>query len=237
MWNVVGVAAAGATGALAWAVRGKSSACFGPSVYRGPRDRKSIALTFDDGPTPATPALLEILRKYSVPATFFQCGVQVRRHPTIVREVLAAGHELGNHTDTHPLLALKSPAFIHAELAAAQQSIADASGIFPRLFRPPFGVRWFGLRKAQQDLNLLSVMWTTIGRDWKEPSTVVASRLLAGAQNGAILCLHDGRQTITNPDVRNTLDAVAHVIPRLLDQGFRFERVSDLLCRTKWRNG
>ena len=231
MWRAAGVTAAALAGGLTWAVRGKSSSVFGPSVYRGPGDRKSLALTFDDGPTPSTPRLLEILNRHGVPATFFQCGIQVRRNPSIAREVATAGHEIGNHTDTHPLLAGQSRAFIREQLHAAQASIIDATGQTPALFRPPYGVRWFGLRGAQEQSKLLAVMWTTIGRDWKDPADVVAARALRGAGNGAILCLHDGREIAADPDVRNTLDAVADMVPRLLDQGFQFERVSDLLCR------
>ncbi len=233
MWRLAALAGAAAAGGLTWAVRSRSSSVFGPSVYHGAGGRKSLALTFDDGPTPSTPRLLTILEKHRVRATFFQCGVQVRRHPQIARDILAAGHEIGNHTDTHPLLALKSPAFIHHELQSAQESIGEITGASPKLFRPPYGVRWFGLREAQKHFDLLNVMWTTIGRDWKEAAAVVSSRILAGAESGAILCLHDGRETAADPDVQNTLDAVADAIPRLLDQGYRFERVSDLLCRTQ----
>ena len=88
------------------------------------------------------------------PATFFQCGVNVRRLPSVAREVAAAGHEIGNHSDTHALLALKSPGFIYRELTAAQEAIEHATGVRPRYFRAPYGVRWFGLRAAQQRLGL-----------------------------------------------------------------------------------
>ena len=113
--------------------------------------------------------------------------------PGVAREVAAAGHEIGNHTDSHPLLALKSAGFIDRELSAAQEAIEDATGIRPRYFRAPYGARWFGLRAAQQRLGLTGVMWSTIALDWKRQTPAVVSRLLQGAANGAILCLHDGR--------------------------------------------
>ena len=92
-------------------------------------------------------------------------------------------------------------------------------------------MRWFGLRIAQQRLNLLGVMWTILGRDWRWPPRRIARLLLRYASNGAIICLHDGRTTTPAPDVRATLDAVEYVIPILKERGFHFETVSQILCR------
>ena len=226
----VGVVAA--TGSMAYAVRGKSSAVFGPSVYHGNPNRPSIALTFDDGPSESTPALLDVLAAHQVTATFFMCGKNVRRCPDIARAVAAAGHEIGNHSDSHPRLHFRSPEFIYRELALAQETIRAATGQIPRLFRAPFGVRWFGMRSAQKRLQLLGVMWTIIGRDWRLPATQVATRVLRNAGNGAIICLHDGRGVEQAPDIRATLDAVESVIPVLKERGFHFETISRILCPT-----
>src|SRR5438552_12236375 len=152
---------------MAYAVRGRSSTFLAPSVYRGSRRRRSIALTFDDGPSEGTSQLLQILNRYQTPATFFVCGMNVKRLPDAVRAAAAAGHEIGNHSYSHPALYLRSPRFIASELSAAQSAIAGAIGRAPTLFRAPFGARWFGLRKAQRELNLLGVMWTVLGLDWK----------------------------------------------------------------------
>jgi peptidoglycan/xylan/chitin deacetylase (PgdA/CDA1 family) len=225
--------AAISAGALAYAVRVPSCTWLAPSVSRGTKTRPAIALTFDDGPSESTPALLEILARHHIPATFFQCGANVRRLPTIALEVAAAGHEIGNHSDSHPLLALKSPRFIYRELAAAQESIQHATGIRPRYFRAPYGARWFGLRSAQQHLALTGVMWSTIALDWKRQTSAVVSRLLHGATSGAILCLHDGRALQRRPDIGVTLQAVREILPILLEQGFHFEKVTDILCPTK----
>jgi peptidoglycan/xylan/chitin deacetylase (PgdA/CDA1 family) len=219
-------------GFLTYAVRGRSSTVFGPSVYRGTRSRPALALTFDDGPSESTPDLLQILHRHSVPATFFMCGYNVRRLPVIAGEVAAAGHEIGNHSESHPRLNFHSPQFIHRELAQAQETIRGATGAIPHLFRAPYGVRWFGLRQAQQRLDLLGVMWTILGRDWRWPAERVSRLLLERAANGAIICLHDGRRVERSPDVRATLEAVASVIPALKERGFRFETVSQILCPT-----
>ena len=228
------VAAPVAAGAalMTYAVRGRSSSLLAPSVYRGDGRRRSIALTFDDGPSESTPELLEILDRYHAPATFFQCGASVRRLPRVARAVAAAGHEIGNHSDTHPYLCFQSPAFIYDELSRAQDSIAEATGVRPRLFRAPYGVRWFGLREAQRRLGLLGVMWTTIGVDWKRNAEAVAGLLERKAANGAIFCLHDGRVFEAHPDVRAMLRAVEQLLPALIDKGYHFERVSDILCPT-----
>ncbi len=222
--------AAGGAVLAAWAVRGRSSAVFGPSVYRGPAGRRSIALTFDDGPSESTPRVLELLDKHSVPATFFQIGAHVERLPGIARAVLAAGHEIGNHSHTHPLFCFHSAEFIYQELARAQRAIAQATGATPTLLRAPFGARWFGFRQAQRRLGLRGVMWTAIGYDWKLKADTIVSRMLPCATNGAILCLHDGRGVQVRPDIRETVAAVSRLIPRLRDQGFKFDTVSRLLC-------
>lgn len=217
-------------GSLTYAVRGRSSRVFAPSVYHGDRGRASLALTFDDGPSESTPALLEILAGHQVPATFFMCGKNVRRCPAIARQVVSAGHEIGNHTDNHPRLDFHSPEFIYGELATAQETIHRTTGAAPKLFRAPYGVRWFGLRRAQERLGLLGVMWTLLGRDWKWPSRRIGRLLLSRAANGAIICLHDGRETERAPNIRATLQAVEHIVPVLKDRGFAFETVSQILC-------
>jgi len=225
------IAAAGCT-FMAWAVRGRASTVFGPGVWRGPRDRRALALTFDDGPSEATPAILEILARHSASATFFMCGANVDRLPEVARHVASAGHEIGNHSYSHPYLFLKTPAGIRGDLTRAQETIATHTGLEPRWLRAPFGVRWFGLRRAQHELGLTSVMWTTIGYDWKLGADEVAARMATHAANGSILCLHDGRELRVKPDIGGTVEAVRRLVPVLLDQGYRFETVSQLLCPT-----
>ncbi len=215
---------------MSWAVRGRSSRVFGPSVWRAPHRRKSIALTFDDGPTPQTLAILEILAAHHVPATFFQIGANVRRAPDLARAVHAAGHQIGNHSDTHPNFALRPGSFIHDEFARAQDTISRVTGGRPVVMRAPYGVRWFGFRRMQEQLGLLGVMWTSIALDWKLPAPAIAARVLSQATPGGILCLHDGRGTAPNPDSRPTVEALRRIIPALLERGYRFETVSQLLC-------
>lgn len=225
-----GIAAATAFSALAWAVRGRSSSVFGPSVWRGASGRRSIALTFDDGPTPGTLRILKLLKEYQVPATFFQIGDLVAARPEIAQAVHSHGHEIGNHSQTHPNLALKRPEIIAAEFETAQRTIIRATGQTPRFLRAPFGVRWPGFRAVQERLHLTGAMWTVIGRDWKLPAEAISRRILTRVAEGDIICLHDGRGTLKDPDISATEEAVRRIVPNLLEKGYHFETVTQLLC-------
>ncbi len=229
MANPLTPVAIGAAG-LACAVRAPWCGWLAPSVYKGVGHRKSIALTFDDGPSESTKELLDLLDRYGVRATFFMCGANVRRLPDVAQEVFCRGHEIGNHTYSHRPLYLKSPAFIEREIATAQKTFEDFLYFRPKYFRAPYGCRWFGLRQAQIRHDLLGVMWTVIGLDWKYLADQVARRIVDRARPGGIVCLHDGRGLIIDPDIQNTLDALAYAIPFLQKQGYRFETISEILC-------
>ncbi len=228
-----GVAASTVLGAVsataAYGSVSRTSQLFGPSVYRGPGSRRSVALTFDDGPSEGTLPILEYLDRQQVWATFFQCGLNVRRCPQIARRVAAAGHQLGNHTYSHPRLPFKSPEFIDHEVTEAQKIITEETGLSPMLLRAPYGFRWVGLRDVQRRLALLGVMWTVIGNDWRWPSERIAQHVLARVHPGGIICLHDGRGVQEKPDTAATLRALKLIVPVLKDNGFRFEVISDLM--------
>jgi peptidoglycan/xylan/chitin deacetylase (PgdA/CDA1 family) len=174
---------------------------------------------------------LDLLASESVKATFFQCGRNAERLPAQARRVAEAGHEIGNHTYSHPALYLRHRQFIRDELELAQQAIEAATGVRPVWFRPTYGCRWFGLRQAQRGLGLAGVMWSTIALDWKLGAETVVKRLQRGIANGAIFCLHDGRETRENPDIGVTIEATRRLIPLLKARGYAMVTVSDLLCR------
>lgn len=222
---VGGMSAAAAYGSVA-----KSSQLFGPSVFKGTGRRKSIALTFDDGPSEGTPELLEYLETEGIKATFFQCGMNVRRLSHIAGDVAAAGHQIGNHTYSHPHLPFKSREFIEHEFVEAQKVIQEETGITPMLLRAPYGFRWMGMREMQERLALLSVMWTVIGNDWRWPAQKIADYVSRRSSRGGIVCLHDGRAVEHKPDISQTLKAMRAIVPRLRDQGYRFETVSEILA-------
>jgi len=219
-----GISAAAAYGSVS-----KSSQLFGPSVYKGPGEERTIALTFDDGPSEGTLPLLDYLARENVFCTFFQCGMNVRRLPHIAGRVAAAGHQLGNHTYSHPRLLFKSQEFIDREFTEAQKVITFETGLTPMVLRPPYGFRWAGMRAVQQKLSLLNVLWTVIGNDWRWPAWKIKRHVLSHISPGGIICLHDGRAVERNPDISETLNAVREIVPILKDEGYTFLIVSDLL--------
>ena len=219
----------GLSAATAYGAVSTRSQLFGPSVHRGPGRRKSIALTFDDGPSEGTLQLLDYLESEGVKATFFQCGVNVKRLPHIAGKVAAAGHQIGNHTYSHPKLPFKSHVFIDREFTEAQKIIQFETGITPMILRAPYGFRWFGMREVQERLSLLGVMWTVIGFDWRWPAWRIAKHVLERSSPGGIVCLHDGRAVEQQPDISQTLAAVKEIVPRLRDRGYKFETVSTVL--------
>ncbi len=229
---IAGGSVACGAAAMAWAVRGRASAAFGPSVWRGPRGRRSVALTFDDGPSEGTPRILEILAAHGAPATFFPCGANVERLPAAARAVAEAGHEIGNHGYNHPLCCFRSARFIETDMARAQQVILEHTGVRPVWYRAPYGVRWFGMRRAQRRLGLNGVMWTVIGYDWNLVAGAVVERMAGRVSNGSILCLHDGRELRPRPDIGTTIEAVRRLVPLLQERGYKLETVSQLLCPT-----
>lgn len=225
-----GALIAGAT--LAYGVRYPGSSLLAPSITKGPRNRKAVAITFDDGPSESTPELLKLLEANQARCTFFQCGHHVERLPEIARQVIAAGHEIGNHTYSHAPLYLRPAQFIADELYLAQDAIYRIAGVIPAVFRPTYGARWFGLRRALRHFEMKCVMWSALGLDWKLNATQIHGRLQKGIRNGAILCLHDGRELAERPDIRPTIEATSRLLPELREKGYELVRVSDLLCQT-----
>lgn len=224
-----GAVIGGVSAATIYGTFSKSSQLFGPSVYRGHGRRRSIALTFDDGPSEKTPELLDYLESEGVKATFFQCGANVHRYPGIAGQVAAEGHEIGNHTYSHPRLPFKSKEFIDREFTETQRIIQAETGVVPMVLRPPYGFRWAGMRPVQQKLSLLAVMWTVIGYDWRWPAAQIARRVIGRADPGGIICLHDARGIEPKPDITETIRAVREIVPVLKDKGYSFEVVTDLL--------
>lgn len=220
-----------------YAVVGTGAQVFGASRRSGPGVRRSVALTFDDGPSVGSLELARYLAEEGVRATFFLCGANVLRHPEIARALHLEGHELGNHTFSHarlcPRLGWKlnilSPAAILKEFATAQAAIVEATGAVPHLLRAPYGMRWWGVGAAQRRLGLMGVMWTVIAHDWEWESHRVVEHVMSRVSPGGIVCLHDGRDTRADPDISETLRAVRTIVPRLKALGYQFETVSEIL--------
>jgi peptidoglycan/xylan/chitin deacetylase (PgdA/CDA1 family) len=224
-------AAAGAAlagGGMYWAVCGRAATLLAPSVWRGPRGRRSLALTFDDGPSESTPRLLEILERQNVRATFFLCGTNIHRLPEVARAVRDAGHEIASHGDRHPYFVFQSPGFLRADIAGGLRALQDVTGVRTPWFRPPYGLRWFGLRRIYREFGLTGVQWTVIARDWELDAPGIVAHCAPRAEPGAVFCFHDGRALAVGPDIANTLEAVRELLPRWRDAGYRFETVGQM---------
>ncbi len=242
-WLIGAPAALAATaGIVARGAAHPASQLFGPTI-RGTPSPRQFALTFDDGPNPAvTPQLLDLLDRHGVCATFFMIGSFVRQCPALAREVLARGHAVGNHTETHPKLIWLSRSQIRDELARCQQAISDVVGIAPSYMRPPWGLRSPMLASAAGRLGIRHVvMWTIMPGDWAPPSLEwliermqpIADRAAAprqkSAQTGDILVLHDGDHRSLNGDRSRTIAALEHWIPRWRDLGLEFVTINGLV--------
>ena len=211
-----------------------TSQVLGKTLVRGRAPGRKVALTFDDGPAePFTTQILDLLRQHRSPATFFCCGKNVNRFPDLIRRMRNEGHAVGNHTYSHPLLYLKGAKAIEAEIDRTQEAIERASGKPPSIFRPPYGVRWFGLFPALRERGLTDVQWSDTGYDWiaRHSPEEIARHALAKLTPGAIILLHDGRE----PRPAGTADASATVaaLPAILEgaraAGFEFVPVDHFL--------
>jgi peptidoglycan-N-acetylglucosamine deacetylase len=166
---------------------------FLPVVIRGRTDTNMVALTFDDGPDPdATPQILNLLSKYNVPATFFVIGEKARRHPELVREIIAKGHAVGNHSYHHDvLLMLRSRQTIAAEIRMAQETLS-AFGIKPLIFRPPVGITNPKLGSILKQQGLYCVNFSCRGFDaGNRKINDLAAKILKKVRPGDIILLHD----------------------------------------------
>jgi peptidoglycan-N-acetylglucosamine deacetylase len=160
----------------------------------GQGDPGHVALTFDDGPDPAsTPRFLEVLADHEVTATFFLLGSMVQRAPSLAAEVAAAGHEIGVHGFEHRYLTARGPAATRSDICRAAEVIASATGRQPSLFRPPYGVLTWPALGTASSLGLTPLLWGAWGREWAPgatPSSVFAT-LAKDLAGGVTVLLHD----------------------------------------------
>ena len=230
---LAGLAAAAAAVAAGYQSMAPTGQWYGRTFARGLRGSRQIALTYDDGPNdPHTLALLDVLAKHDVRATFFMIGRFVRERPDIARAVAEAGHTIGNHTFTHPLLIFKSAAQTRAELLECRAALTDAVGEHSNLFRPPFGGRRPATLRVARELGMETVMWNVTGYDWKAPAASVIEAKIARqvhADGGAVILLHDGGHGRMGAYREQTVIATDNLIRRYKDQGFQFVTVPEMM--------
>jgi peptidoglycan-N-acetylglucosamine deacetylase len=215
----------GCAAALAYACIIPSSEVFAPVVNRGPKESRSVVLTFDDGPAPPfTEQVLDILAEHRISATFFLCGKNVEGHPELARRIVREGHTIGNHTHSHPFLFGRSRGFIAGEIDRAQETIERITGVRPTLFRPPYGARWFGLMPILRQRGLKMVMWSMMGFDWKYQTRAIIEATKRRLQPGAVILLHDGHEQPppAGIDQASTVEALPAIIEAATQSGLDF---------------
>ena len=212
---LITVFSAAAASYAGYATMAPQSQLYGRTLTHG-RDPNQVALTFDDGPNdPHTLRLLDVLARHKAKATFFLVGKYVRQRPDIVRAIAAAGHEIGNHTYSHPNLIFTSRARVRQELEDCNKALADELGRKPVLFRPPFGGRRPAVLSVAGDLGLKPVMWSVTGYDWNAKSAdsilaKVAPRLKS--RRAEIVLLHDGGHLAFGADRSHTVEATCRLL-------------------------
>ena len=226
--SATAVAAVVAAGYQSMAPRGQWYGRTFTGVTRGTRQ---IALTYDDGPNdPHTLRLLEILARQEVHATFFMIGRYVQQRPEIALEVIKAGHVVGNHTFTHPLLTLRSASEIRRELSNCRAALRDSVGEHSNLFRPPFGGRRPAVLHIAQQLGLEPVMWNVTGYDWNAPPAAQIERKVAKRiRGGDVILLHDGGHKHMGADRSQTVLATDFLIKRYKAEGYRFVTIPEMM--------
>ena len=233
MVALLGAGIAAAATAAGWAAMDPKSQLYGRTFtgLRARNGRRWLALTYDDGPNdPWTPRLLEVLARHGVHATFFMIGGYAAARPELARAVAEAGHEIGNHTFTHPNLVFASGARLERELRDCDRALTDALGAHSRLFRPPFGGRRPGTLSSVRRLGYEPVMWSVTGRDWKlDSAAAIEQQVAPRTRAGDVILFHDGSHHAFGADRGATVAATDALIRRFRDQGFELVTVGAMI--------
>ena len=207
--------------------RAKTFQVFGELYPRVETSEKVVALTFDDGPTPAnTPAVLEVLARHDVKATFFMVGRNIAAHRDLAARVLAAGHQLANHSYSHVRLILHSPSFIRSEIDRTDALLREVGVKGEILFRAPYGKKLFVLPWLLSRAHRKHILFDVVPHDHEiQDSALITSRVVEAARPGSIILLHDGGKPKPG-----TIEATDRIITSLQARGYRFVTVSELLA-------
>ncbi|MBK3666635.1 chitooligosaccharide deacetylase NodB [Bradyrhizobium diazoefficiens] len=189
---------------------------------------RNVYLTFDDGPDPRwTASILDVLAEYGVPATFFVIGACAAAYPKLIQRMIAEGHEVGNHTMTHPDLSRCEPAEVEHEIQAASDVIRAVCPEAPlRHIRAPYGIWTDQVRATSTKAGLIPLHWSVDPRDWSRPGVpAIVDAVLTSVRPGAVVLLHDGcppgeREQAVDCGRDQTVEALSRLIPALGEQGF-----------------
>jgi peptidoglycan/xylan/chitin deacetylase (PgdA/CDA1 family) len=180
--------------------------------------------------------LLDVLARHGVHATFFLIGRYVQQRPDIAREIAHAGHTIGNHTFTHPLLIFQSAAEIRNQLSKCNAALLDALDREANFFRPPFGGRRPAVLRIAREMGLEPVMWNVTGYDWNAPPAEVIERRVAKQMRGGdVILLHDGGHKHMGADRSQTVVATNRLIERCKAEGHEFVTIPQMMSKTNVR--
>ncbi|SDH33231.1 polysaccharide deacetylase family protein [Nonomuraea jiangxiensis] len=183
---------------------------------------KCIALTFDDGPGQYAGTLLDTLKKYNAKATFFLEGQYVKSRPAFVKRMVAEGHELGNHSYTHPDFTKKEIWDIRAEVKKTQDEVKKAAGVEPKLMRPPYGLTNLPISDVATEFGMPIILWTAGSEDWASKDVEkIKKQTMAVAKQDSIILMHDW--------VKQTVEAMPAIVQSLQKKGYHLVTVSDVI--------
>ena len=183
-----------------------------------PRHDRTVALTFDDGPSRYTADILAVLRRHHVRATFCMIGDEAQRHPALARQVILEGHQVCNHTRGHLDMSRLPTRHARREVVAAERQIRDAAGVAPKTFRFPYGSSDRHARQVVRDYGMRALGWDVDPRDWTRPAaSTITSRVVAQVRPRSVVLLHDGGGDRSRTAA--SLDATIRLLQR---RGYRF---------------
>jgi peptidoglycan/xylan/chitin deacetylase (PgdA/CDA1 family) len=234
MYGYFLTAAAAAASAAGYQSMAPTGQWYGRTFAGLGRPSKRLALTYDDGPNdPHTLRLLEVLARHNVRATFFLIGRYVEQRPDLARELVRAGHIVGNHTFTHPWLIFKGTRQLRMQLADCARALSNALGVHSNLFRPPFGGRRPAVLRIARHMGLEPIMWNVTGYDWNAPSVAhIERKVTSQVRGGDVILLHDGGHRSFGADRSHTVAATDRLIARYKSEGYEFVTVPEMMGRS-----
>ena len=198
-------------------------------IYCVETDKKQIAISFDAAwGNDDTEQLIKILGEYKVPATFFVVGAWVDKYPESVKALSDAGHQIQNHSNTHPHMPQLSREQMRDEIESCNKKIADVTGVTPTLLRPPYGDYDNALIEVMDSLKMHTIQWDVDSLDWKDNATAdsICKRVTSKVQNGSIILFHN--------DADHTPEALPTILKCLKDEGYEFVFISDLIYKDNY---
>lgn len=194
-------------------------------IYSVEINKKQVAISFDAAwGNEQTHKLLDILKRYNVKATFFLVGDWVDNFPDDVKDIAKAGHDIGNHSDTHPHMTQMSEEDQKKQIQNCNDKIKELTGNCPKLFRAPYGDYNNSVVESVKSLDMYCVQWDIDSLDWKNPTpSEMVDRIVTNLQNGSIILMHNGAE--------NTPEALPLIIEAVKESGYEFVPLSQLVCR------